>query len=237
MRSQALLVDLDDTIIDDTGAVDAAWRQAIATHCRELDVAAVIKSVTEVRVWYWSDPARHATGRMDLVGTWTWIVAEALRRCGVEDLDRARRIANDHHDHRRASQVLLPGAVEALERLRRAGIRLALLTNGGPQSQRPKIERFDLARHFDHICIEGEFGCGKPDERVYRDAMTALGSTPATTWMVGDNLEWDVAAPMRLGITGVWIDRHAHGVPEGRDVRPDRIVQALAELPRLLLDP
>src|SRR5687768_16126074 len=166
MRARALLVDLDDTIIDDTSAVDAAWRQAIAAHCRDVDVAAVIDSVTEVRRWYWSDPARHAAGRMDLVGTWTAIVVEAMRRCRCEDLDLAEQIASHHGELRRASQALLPGAVEALERLRSAGIKLALLTNGGPQSQRPKIERFDLARHFDHICIEGEFGCGKPDERV-----------------------------------------------------------------------
>jgi putative hydrolase of the HAD superfamily len=48
--------------------------------------------------------------------------------------------------------------------------------------------------------------------------------------MVGDNLEWDVAAPQKLGIFGVWIDRHAQGLPAGTTVAPDGIVRSLAEV-------
>ena len=48
--------------------------------------------------------------------------------------------------------------------------------------------------------------------------------------MIGDNLEWDVAAPMRLGITGIWHDRFRTGLPEGSPVRPDRIVYGVGEL-------
>ena len=77
-----------------------------------------------------------------------------------------------------------------------------MITNGSGEGQRAKIERFDLARHFDHFFIEGELGYGKPDRRVYLGAMAALGSEPAETWCVGDNLEWEVAAPQRLGIYG-----------------------------------
>ncbi len=91
---------------------------------------------------------------------------------------------------------------------------------------------------MDYISIEGEFRCGKPDERVYRAALTALASEPVNTWMVGDNLEWDVAAPMRLGITGIWFDRHGTGLPadlaaglfDSARQRPDRIIRSLAEL-------
>jgi putative hydrolase of the HAD superfamily len=120
--------------------------------------------------------------------------------------------------------------MEALERVRGLGIKMALLTNGDALGQRAKITQFDLARHFDYICVEGEFGCGKPDERVYHGALTALSAEPATTWMVGDNLEWDVAAPMRLGITGIWLDRFATGLPEGATATPHRIVLAISEL-------
>jgi putative hydrolase of the HAD superfamily len=48
--------------------------------------------------------------------------------------------------------------------------------------------------------------------------------------MVGDNLEWDVAAPQRLGIYGIWVDRGGAGIPPGNGVRPDRIVRSLSEL-------
>jgi putative hydrolase of the HAD superfamily len=96
--------------------------------------------------------------------------------------------------------------------------------------QRAKIERFALTHRFDHIQIEGEHGFGKPEEKAYRHAMAALGVGPADTWMVGDNLEWEIAAPQRLGIYAIWIDVHGDGLPPGSTVKPDRIIRSLTEL-------
>ena len=54
--------------------------------------------------------------------------------------------------------------------------------------------------------------------------------------MVGDNLEWDVAAPQKLGMSGVWIDARGRGLPEQSAVKPDYIVRSLADL-RSLIEP
>jgi len=48
--------------------------------------------------------------------------------------------------------------------------------------------------------------------------------------MVGDNLEWEIAAPQRLGIYGIWYDGYALGLPCDCDIHPDRIIQSLPEL-------
>ena len=73
-------------------------------------------------------------------------------------------------------------------------------------------------------------GFGKPEEQAYRHAMTILGAEPHETWIVGDNLEWEVAAPQRLGLTGVGVDGDGRGLPADSPVRPDRIIRSLAEL-------
>ena len=229
----AIFFDLDDTILDDSANADEHWRTAVDTHTRDLaglNLDAVLDTVQAVRRWYWSDPERAQVGRADLRAASTGIVAEALARLGSAEPDLARRIAHLYRDMREQDRALFPGALEALERVRSLGIKMALLTNGDAIGQRAKITQFDLARHFDYICVEGEFGCGKPDERVYRGALTDLRAEPATTWMVGDNLEWDVAAPMRLGLTGIWLDRFATGLPEGSAITPHRIVLAISEL-------
>ncbi len=229
----AIFFDLDDTILDDSANVDAGWQTAVETHARELagiDLDALLAAIHTVRKWYWSDPARAEVGRLNLRAASTGIVAEALSRLGTPKPEVARRIAHLYRDMREQDRALFPGALEALERVRGLGIKMALLTNGDAIGQRAKITQFDLARHFDYICVEGEFGCGKPDERVYRGALTALRAQPSSTWMVGDNLEWDVAAPMRLGLTGIWLDRFATGLPEGATVTPHRIVLAISEL-------
>ena len=229
----AILFDLDDTIIDDSSNVETGWLAAVESEdgaLRGVAPAVVVEAVHEVRAWYWSDPERHRAGRADLRAASTWILGEALSRFGIHDPELARRIAHRYRDLRDGARSLLPGAIETLERVRSLGISAALLTNGDAAGQRAKLALFDLARHFDYICIEGEFGCGKPEPQVYAAALEALACAPARAWMVGDNLEWDVAAPMRLGITGIWHDRFGTGLPDGSLVRPDRIIGGIGEL-------
>ena len=60
--------------------------------------------------------------------------------------------------------------------------------------------------------------------------MEALGVTARETWMVGDNLEWEIAAPQRLGIYAIWHDGYGTGLPHDCPVRPDRIIRRLSEL-------
>jgi putative hydrolase of the HAD superfamily len=52
--------------------------------------------------------------------------------------------------------------------------------------------------------------------------------------MVGDNFEWDVAQPQRLGITGVWVNPLGSQVPDKACLEPHFVVGSIAELPGLL---
>ena len=117
-----------------------------------------------------------------------------------------------------------------LETLRGRGIPLGLVTNGDVKFQRDKIERHALGPFFDVIVIESEFGVGKPDAAVYRHALETLGMPPAAVCMVGDHLVWDVDGAQRVGITGIWIDREAAGLPADSSIRPDRVIRSLSEL-------
>jgi putative hydrolase of the HAD superfamily len=230
---QAILLDLDDTILDDTGGVVSAWRDACAAHRADmngLDPDAVFDAIDRMREWYWSDPERHRVGRLELEWARGEVARLALSDLGVDDPDLGRAIGNTYHTLRDRWIRPFDEAVATVRWFREQGCRLALLTNGGSQGQRGKIDRFDLARLFDAILIEGEVGFGKPDPRIYRQALEAVGVEARHAWMVGDNLEWDVAGPQREGITGIWIDSRGGGVPPGRDVRPDRIIGRLAEL-------
>ena len=80
-------------------------------------------------------------------------------------------------------------------------------------------------------------GVGKPEEIVYRYALSKLKVKPEDAWMVGDNLEWDVAAPQRLGLHGVWVDAGGRGLPAGAGVVPHRIIRAFPELLEIPSEP
>lgn len=230
---RAVLLDLDDTILDDTGGVIASWRAACHAHrstTNGLEPEVVFDAVDRIREWYWSDPERHRVGRLELAWARGEVVRLALLDIGVDDPDLARRIGDTYHALRDQGIKPFDDAVDTVQWLREQGCRLALLTNGGSRGQREKINRFGLATLFDSILVEGEVGFGKPDPRIYTRALTDLGVAPAEAWMVGDNLEWDVAGPQREGIAGIWIDGRGQGLPAGHHVRPDRIIGRLAEL-------
>src|SRR5262245_38727201 len=228
---RALLVDLDDTLLDYTGGVDETWREACAACAPAgLDPAALAKAIAQARRWFWDDPERHRRERVDMMGAWTKIAARALEDLNAASAPLAARIAEDYAARRWQRMGLFPGVVEALGRLRQRGVPLALVTNGDRRQQRRKIDQHDLERFFDVIVIEGEFGVGKPEEPVYRHALAALAARPDEAWMVGDNLEWDVAAPQRLGMRGVWVDGPGQGLPDPAPVVPHRIIRAFPEL-------
>ena len=232
---RAILLDLDDTILDDSGGVIACWRDACLSHqstMNGLDADSVFEAIDRIREWYWSDPERHRVGRLELAWARGEVVRLALADLGVDDEDLARRIGDTYHAMRDDAIKPFDDAVPTVQWLRDQGCRLALLTNGASRLQRLKIDRFGLAPFFDAILIEGEVGFGKPDPRIYAKALEALDVAPADAWMVGDNLEWDVAGPQREGISGIWIDARGRGVPVGHAVQPHRIIDRLSDLRR-----
>ena len=195
-----------------------------------LDPLRVYDAIERAREWYWADPDRHRVGRLDLAAARREVVRIALRDLGADDSTLAQQIGDTYHDLRDAGLQPFADAIDTVRWLRSRGCRLALLTNGGGAMQRGKITRFGLADLFDTILIEGEVGFGKPDPRVYARALDSLEVAAADTWMVGDNLEWDVAEPQRQGIYGIWIDVWGRGLPPRHSVRPDRIIRRLSEL-------
>ena len=158
------------------------------------------------------------------------VATSGLQRAGIVDASLATALVAAYTRHRDARIALLPGALETVRSFKAAGWALALVTNGSRRTQRMKIERFGLEPIFDAILIEGELGFGKPDPRVYELALSRLGHSRADTWMVGDHLEWDVAAPQQLGIYGIWVDAQSKGVPRDSPVKPDLTVRSIVEL-------
>jgi putative hydrolase of the HAD superfamily len=235
---RAILFDLDDTLISAYSRPDAAWLAVTGEFAAQLapyagaEIAAAIGPIARD---FWADAERHRIWRQRIGEARRLIVADALRSLAVAGrpalpAETAWRLADRFTAYRDEQMHLFDDAHRVVDGFRAYGVRLALVTNGPAEAQRAKITRFDLADRFDHIQIEGEMGFGKPDERAYRHALQILGVAPDETWMVGDNLEWEVAAPQRLGIHAIWCDNGGDGLPADTAIRPDRIIRTLSEL-------
>ncbi|WP_328920488.1 HAD-IIA family hydrolase [Streptomyces sp. NBC_00208] len=77
---------------------------------------------------------------------------------------------------------------------------------------------------------------GKPAEAFYTTALAHLGAVASETLMVGDDIETDVLAAQRFGITGVLV-RTGKYLPEthrSATGTPDHVLDSFADLPALL---
>lgn len=233
---KGILFDLDDTILSAYGRPDVAWRKValeFAEQIGPLTPEDLANRIGAEALEFWSDAARHKEWRTKLDEARRIIVSRAFS--GLEERiahTQALRdaIADRFTRLREEEMKLFPGASETLDTLRDRGVRLALITNGSGDVQRGKITRFALEHRFDHIQIEGEHGFGKPEEKAYLHALSSLGLGARDVWMVGDNLEWEVAAPQRLGIFAIWHDAYEGGLPADSKIRPDRIITRLPQL-------
>ena len=234
---RAILFDLDDTIIAAYGRPELAWTVVVGEFARELGMSTplVVDAIGVAARTFWSDTERHRIWRQKMDEARREIVARGfavLARAGhkVPPAELQIRLADRFSAYRNENLQLYPGAHATIDTLRASGVKLALITNGASEHQRDKIVRFELSHRFDHIQIEGEYGFGKPEPRAYVHAMERLGTGPHATWIVGDNLEWEVIAPQKLGLHAIWYDPLGDGLPDGHAAKPDRIIRTLGEL-------
>ncbi len=233
MLPKALFFDLDDTIISFDAGSEPGWVTVCDEFCNKYasyDPGLLLGAINDYRKWYWGDKERHRIGRNNMNAARRDIVTGAFESLGIDNRVHAFEIADNYSRLRLQNLELFPKAAETLESLRTLGLKLALLTNGDSYSQRYKIDKFKLEKYCDLILVEGELGFGKPDPRVYEKALCDLCLLPMDVWMIGDNLEWDIASPQKLGIFSVWVDFRHQGLPKGSEVRPDRIINNIAEL-------
>ena len=230
---KAILFDMDDTILAYSHNTDYSWQvvcSKFASRVGNLKPEVLVNAIRANAASYWSDPEQHRTGRLHLDRARQQIVTTALRQLDVDDLSIAHEMALAYAVQREEVIEPFPGAIDTLHAFRERGVQLALLTNGSAETQRRRVEKHKLLPLFDCILIEGEFGVGKPDERVYFHVLDQLKVLPHKAWMVGDNLEWEVAIPQRLGMFAIWLDVKGVGLPESSTTHPDRIIRTLPEL-------
>lgn len=125
----------------------------------------------------------------------------------------------------------VPGAAEALGRLKAAGLRLAVISNAeGRVAEDLAIA--GLAHHFETIVDSHRVGVAKPDPRIFALALERMGAAPGESVYIGDLYHIDVLGARRAGMRAVLLDRF----DQDPDVDCPRITH-LDELdPRVLVD-
>lgn len=116
----------------------------------------------------------------------------------------------------------------ALARLRAAGARLAIFSNGTPDMLADAASAAGLDDHFEALLSVEAAGVFKPAPAAYRVMTDHFGCTPGEITFVSSN-GWDVDGAGAFGCRTVWVNRA--GLPVDRLPNPPaRIIASLLEL-------
>jgi HAD superfamily hydrolase (TIGR01549 family) len=119
----------------------------------------------------------------------------------------------------------------ALRRLRDAGWRVGIVTNG-PATQEEKIRLSGLAEVVDAVCVSELVGATKPERAIFEEAARRC-AVPLHGWMIGDSATADVGGGIAVGLRTAWLAR-GRTWPEPA-YRPDVIVQDVPEAVQAIL--
>ncbi len=171
MGAKAVIFDLGGVVLDSP-------LEAIADYERRKGLP-LISSTVSSREWAAMAPGRLETGKVSLEDFFEAFDAEAAS-CGApissrELMDEIARYARPRH-----------AMIEAIRRLRRAGFRVAALTNNWVM-QGPLAEGMNLLRaEFDVFVESSRTGLQKPDPRIYELALQELGVQPKESVFLDD---------------------------------------------------
>jgi putative hydrolase of the HAD superfamily len=226
---EAILFDLDDTLLD--GAT--AWRSGMETlllaRCPQLDRSAALDAWDTVFEEYF---ARYLTGaltfeasRIARVRAWAEVVSVEVAS-GDELL-----WFDDYLAGYQAGWAAFDDVGPTLPLLR--GFRLGVITNGDGEQQRAKLTALGLGSTFEAVVCSGDVGFAKPDRRIFEAAADRLGLAPDHCLFVGDRRDSDALAALGAGMSAVWLNRKGHPSPDDRVPEID----TLHRLPTLLTAP
>lgn len=120
-----------------------------------------------------------------------------------------------------------------LEKLKKEGYILGLITNGLPGLQEKKLKMLGLDSIFDRVLVTGQYGCPKPSLKPFQMMAEWFELDPHEMMYVGDHPLNDVDASRRAGYVPVYVNT------VGSWPRPDipqckLQVETVAEIPEVV---
>jgi HAD superfamily hydrolase (TIGR01509 family) len=231
---RGIFFDLDDTLINwgeaqRRGLVEG-WRRVFAEPL-PLDERSMQLALHRVYhdAYGYGTAGYAALARLPAFELRRQVAAAILLEMGRDDAQLAGRLAKAAAGAERQALAVSDDTRATLTALRRAGLRLGVITNGPGQFQREKLAAVGLEAEFDSIVIDTEFGHPKPDPRLFNHAAATVRLAPPELAFVGDSLGADVTGARAAGWAAVWYNPGGSPVPAAAQP-PHHTIAALPDL-------
>jgi putative hydrolase of the HAD superfamily len=111
----------------------------------------------------------------------------------------------------------IPKSVRLLDYL--GDLPKGIVSNGQRVFSEIELKYLGLHRYFDEIVFSSDIGYKKPDPRIFRMALDALGLEPQDVLFIGDSFENDILGAQKVGMSSLFI-REAWNLPERTEPLP-----------------
>jgi putative hydrolase of the HAD superfamily len=101
---------------------------------------------------------------------------------------------------------LFPDTRPSLERLRRRGYRLGIVSNSDARLH-DVLSALELNCFFDRVTVSSRAGAAKPSAAIFHKALAAMKVSGSRAVHAGDSLEEDVEGARRAGLRAFLVDR------------------------------
>lgn len=145
----------------------------------------------------------------------------------------AERLRTAYVDRLVESLTLPTETAELLAALQGARVPFGVITNGTSRTQRRKLNVLGVSGLTSCVFVSEEFGCKKPEPRIFAAASSCLGFPPAQILFVGDHCELDVLGAHRAGMKTAWLKRQQDW-PLDMTITPDYTLATLADVTAIL---
>ncbi|OGM50473.1 hypothetical protein ABOM_001022 [Aspergillus bombycis] len=119
--------------------------------------------------------------------------------------ERLDRLLEVYQSSLRAALTLKPGALQLLQRIKRLGKKVIVVTEGPQDAQQWTVEELGLARYVDVLVTTNEIGQSKVDG-LFPAVLDRHGIVASDIVYVGDNENRDVVPARAAGILAVLYD-------------------------------
>lgn len=221
-----LLFDADDTLFDFRRAELTALRASFEAEGIPFDAAWLdVYGEVNRRAWRLLEEGRTTPARLRVLR-----FEDLFAEIGVP-LDAAT-FSQVYLEVLGRQAHLVDGALEVVDALR-ATHRIAIITNGLSDVQRPRLAASPIAPYVEALVISEEVGVAKPDPAIFAIALERMGGPdPGDVLVIGDSLSSDIAGGVAAGIDTAWFNPTGARPPSGPT--PTYEIARLAELPALL---
>ncbi len=211
MLPRVILFDIDDTLIDHKKAA----RAALLRVQRENDSLGNVE-LSELEVlwssdfhYYWS---KLLEGEATIEENRTTRFINILKQLGAPTVG-AELLAKAYGEEYMRTISPVAGSHELLQKLKRKGIEISLVSNNLREMQMQKMNKCGLQNYADSMTLSGDCGVQKPDPEIFRIALRKVGCEPDQAVMIGDSYEMDVVGAVSAGVLPIWF-KHSPGPPQ-----------------------